>query len=89
MEKKTFLSAFRNEDWMSTIMGLLLVAAVILVPGLIPKFPKTLSTPEAWLSGGGLFMITLLFSAAGIKLIGEKLRGSLPAFVAVFAVSVL
>lgn len=89
MNKTTFWNGFRNEDWMSTIMGLLLVTAVVLVPGWIPKFPKTLSTAEAWISVGGLFLITLVFSAAGIKLIGERLRGFLPAFLTVFALSVL
>ena len=87
--KSTFLNQFRNEDWMSTLMGLLLVAAVIALPGWIPKFPKTLSTAEAWLSVGGLFLIGLVFSGLGIKLIGERLRGFLPAFAGIFVLSVL
>ena len=84
-----FLKQFRNEDWMSSLMGLLLVALVILAPGWIPKFPKTLSTGDAWLAVGGLFLITLVFSGLGIRLIGERLRGFLPAFVGIFALSVL
>lgn len=87
--KKSFWSTFRNEDWMATIMGLLLVIMVIAVPGLMPKFPKTLSTSDAWLSIGRLFLITLFFSALGIKIIGNKLRGFVPAFAAIFVISVL
>ena len=87
--KKSFWSTFRNEDWMATIMGLLLVITVIAVPGWMPIFPKSLSTSDAWFSIGGLFLITLFFSALGIKLIGDKLRGFVPAFAAIFVISVL
>lgn len=34
---------FRSEDWVATLMGLLLVAAVIIFSALIPKLPKELS----------------------------------------------
>ena len=74
---------------MATIMGLLLVAVVIAFPAWIPKFPKTLATADAWLAVGGLFLITTAFSALGIKLMGDKLRGFLPSFMAIFALSIL
>lgn len=87
--KNTFLQSFRNEDWMATIMGLLLVALVIFIPGLVPAFPKTIVTADAWLQIALLFVITCAASALGVKLIGERLRGFLPAFLFIFALSAL
>lgn len=86
---KNFWIGFRNEDWMATIMGLLMVAAVIVAPDYIPKFPQTLSTGESWLAVGGLFLFTTVFSAIGIRLMGERLHGFLLSFAAIFALSVL
>lgn len=86
---KNFWTGFRNEDWMATIMGLLMVAAVIVAPDYIPKFPKTLSTGDSWLAVGGLFLFTAVFSAAGIRLIGDRLRGFLLSLATIFALSVL
>lgn len=41
---KNLRTAFRNEDWMATIMGLLMATVIIVAPNFIPKFPTTLST---------------------------------------------
>ena len=87
--KTGYLQSFRNEDWMATLMGLLLVAAVIIFPAWIPVLPKGLATPGDWLAMAGLLAVTGAVSALGIKLMGEKLRGFLPAFITVFALSVL
>lgn len=86
---KRFFQSFRNEDWMATLMGLLLVTAVIAFPVWMPKFPQQFSSLEAWLSIAGLFVLTCTVSAIGIKIIGDKLRGFLPAFLIIFAVSIL
>ena len=51
---KSFFRQFQNEDWIATLMGLLLVVTVIVLPGLIPVFPKELNTVGAWLSILGL-----------------------------------
>ena len=87
--KTRYLQSFRNEDWMATLMGLLLVAAVIIFPAWIPVLPKGLATPGDWLAMAGLLAVTGAVSALGIKLMGERLRGFLPAFITVFALSVL
>ena len=87
--RNSFWDSLRNEDWMATIMGLLMVAAVIAVPAWIPKFPKTLATADAWLAVGGLFIVTAMFSALGIKAMGDRLRGFVPAFAAIFVMSAL
>lgn len=68
-------------------MGLLLVLLIILLPGYIPKFPKTLLSGTSWLSLGGLFLISILFSAVGIKLLGESLKGFIVAFIGIFAIA--
>ena len=86
---KSFFRQFRNEDWIATLMGLLLVVTVIVLPGLIPVFPKELNTVEAWLSILGLLVVALLVAALGVRLLGERLKGFLPAFVAIFVLSVL
>lgn len=83
------MQSFRNEDWMATIMGLLLTAGVIIFPDLIPKFPKTLSNTDALLSVAGLLGLTGVVSALGIKLIGDKLRGFIPAFIFIFALAAI
>ncbi len=87
--KTRYLQSFRNEDWMATLMGLLLVAAVIIFPAWIPVLPKGLATQGDWLAIARLLAVTGAVSALGIKLMGEKLRGFLPAFITVFALSVL
>ena len=89
MNKTVYLKDFRNEDWMSTIMGLLMVLAVILIPEWIPRFPKSLSSDGDWLAVGILFFIAMIFSAAGIKLIGDRLRGFIPAFLGIFVMAAL
>ena len=86
---KSFFRQFQNEDWIATLMGLLLVVTVIVLPGLIPVFPKDLNTVGAWLSILGLLVVALLVSALGVRLLGERLKGFLPAFVAIFVLSVL
>ncbi|WP_370806478.1 hypothetical protein [Alistipes indistinctus] len=86
---KSFFRQFQNEDWIATTDGLLLVVTVIVLPGLIPVFPKELNTVEAWLSILGLLVVALLVAALGVRLLGERLKGFLPAFVAIFVLSVL
>lgn len=87
--KTTFLNSFRNEDWMATIMGLLMVVAVIVVPGWIPKFPSAFDSLDSWTAVGILFLSTAIFSALGIKLMGDRLRGFVVSFAAIFILSAL
>ena len=58
---KSFFRQFQNEDWIATLMGLLLVVTVIVLPGLIPVFPKELNTVGAWLSILGLLVVDCWF----------------------------
>lgn len=87
--KNKFWLQFKNEDWISTIMGLLLVGLLIAAPALVPKFPKDLATVDAWLAIGGLLLISFVFSALGVKLLDEKIRRFIPAFVLISVVALL
>ncbi len=70
-------------------MGLLLVVAVITVPGWIPAFPKTLSTAGSWLSVAGMFLIAALFFRARYQTDGRPAAGFHPSFAAIFVLSAL
>lgn len=85
--KTKFWNQFKNEDWISTLMGLALVGMIVAVPSFIPKFPKDFSTSQAWLSLGGLLLISFVFSAIGVKLLGERIRKFVPAFVAIAVIA--
>ena len=85
----TFLRQFKNEDWIATIMGLLLMGAIIAFPTLIPSFPKTLTGVDAWLKIGGMFLIALLFAGVGLRWLGERLKGFIPAFIGIFLIAAL
>lgn len=82
-----FLLQFKNEDWIATIMGLALTLAIVCFPSMIPSFPKSLNTADSWMNIGGMFLIALAFSALGVKLLGESLRGFLLAFLRIFLIS--
>lgn len=84
-----FLRQFQNEDWISTLMGLALTLLVILIPGLIPAFPKTFSSVNDWLALGGVLILSLIFAGLGVRLLGVRLQRFIPAFLAIFVLSVL
>ncbi len=86
---KRFAQSLRSEDWSATLMGLLLVGAVVTVPGLIPHLPGDLSVPSDWLRVVGLFALTFAVAALGIRFMGDRLRGFLPAFAVVFALAAI
>ena len=89
MMSNKFLLQFKNEDWIATIMGLILMGVIIAFPGLIPSFPKTLTGLDAWLKIGGLFLIALLFAGLGLRCLGERLQGFIPAFIGIFLIAAL
>ena len=83
-----FLNQFRNEDWIATLIGALLVVLVILTPNYIPVVPKTLASGDAWLNLGGLFLLIGLLAAVGLKALGENIKGFIPSFLAIFALAI-
>ncbi len=87
--KLTIPKQFKNEDWIATILGLLLITVIILFPTIIPKFPKTLTETDSWYSLLILFLISFVFSASGAKILGEKVRRFFPAFLLIFSISII
>ena len=86
---KTIFTQFKNEDWIATIMGLLLTCAIIAFPSFMPKFPQNLSSAADWISVGKLFLVSLITVIIGIKLLGDRLKGFLVSFIVIFIISAL
>jgi uncharacterized membrane protein YadS len=87
--KLTIPKQLKNEDWIATILGLLLIIFIILFPTTVPKFPKTLTETNSWYSLLLLFLISFVFSASGAKALGEKVRRFFPAFLLIFSISII
>jgi uncharacterized integral membrane protein (TIGR00698 family) len=81
--KNEFAKSLRGEDWVATIMGLVLVSAVVATPGWIPGFSLQ-PLGMAW-----MFAVTCAISALGVKVMGGRVGGFVPAFAVIFAASVL
>lgn len=87
--KTGILNQLRNEDWIATLLGLLIVGLLILMPGIFPKLPSSFDSLGAWSSLGMLFVISMLISAVGVRFLGDGLVRFIPSFVAVFGISLL
>lgn len=86
---KNFLKQFQNEDWISTIIGIIMVLFIIFAPAYVPKLPPTLNTLREWGNLIGILAMVGILSAIGIKLLGESIRGFAIAFFAIFTISVV
>ena len=82
------------EDWIATFLSI----PLLIIAGLAGTFPKinkviaipsTLTTSDAWISVGVLFLIALVALYIGNRLLSRPLRGLFWSFVVVFAVSLL
>lgn len=90
---KKFLSQFKNEDWIATFMGAILVLLVIFVPTLGKvkyQFPEGY---PAWFAKVPFEVTKLLFiailSATGLKILGVKFKHFPLSFVVIYAISFL
>ncbi len=79
----------KNEDWIATIIGLILTALIIVFPKLIPQFPSDLTLSGSWLSLGILFLISFIASAIGVRALGEKITSFIPGFITIFIITIL
>ena len=91
---KNFFKQFLVEDWVVTFLAipLLIIAGFtgeIPVIKKVVAIPSTLSTADAWISIGVLFLIALVLLYIGNKLLSRPLRGLFWSFVVVFTVSLL
>ena len=84
----TFIRQFKNEDWIATLIGCVLVVCVIIAPGYIPAIPKSFGTANAWLNLVGLFGLIGLLAAIGLRALGQNIRGFVPSFLVVFVLAI-
>lgn len=87
--KFTIPKQLKNEDWIATILGLLLTGLIVLFPAVVPKFPKNLAEAASWHSLLLLFLISCTFSAIGAKMLDEKIRRFIPAFLCIFFITII
>lgn len=85
----TWIKQFRTEDWVVTAVSAVLLLLAALIPGWLPKIPKSLVTPGDWQNTVLLYALVLATLAAGWLLLGKPLKGIALSLVAVFAVSLL
>ncbi|MBP3481903.1 MAG: putative sulfate exporter family transporter [Alistipes sp.] len=89
---KKRIEQFKTEDWVVTFISiplLILAGFASFLPEKGPKVPAVLTTGEAWINIGVLFLIALAVLYVGNKLLNRPLRGLLLSFTVVFAVSML
>ncbi len=86
---KKFLSQFRTEDWVVTFVSIFLLAAAALIPDLLPRIPKGLTTGADWLNAALLYIIVAIVLYMGMLLLGRPIKKLLPSLAAVFIISLL
>ncbi len=89
---KKRIEQFKTEDWVVTFISiplLVLAGFASFLPEKGPKVPAVLTTGEAWINIGVLFLIALAVLYVGNRLLNRPLRGLLLSFTVVFAVSML
>ena len=90
--KKNLLQKLLVEDWVVTFLSiplLVLAGFAYYLPGKGPKVPDTLMTTVAWENIAELFLLALIVLYAGNKLLKRPMKGLLPSFMAVFAISLM
>ena len=69
----TWIKQFRTEDWVVTAVSAVLLLLAALIPGWLPKIPKSLVTPGDWQNTVLLYALVLATLAAGWLLCGPCL----------------
>ncbi len=86
---KNLLEKLRTEDWVVVWVSVPLLLLAIFVPQQLPRVPATLVGAAAWTNIALLFLICLAVLYVGSLLLRRPMKGLLPSFVAVFAVSLV
>lgn len=86
---KNFLEKLRTEDWVVVWVSVPLLLLALLIPRELPSVPSTLVGSVAWYNIALLFVICLAVLYVGSWLLRRPLKGLLPSFVVVFAVSLM
>lgn len=86
---KNLLEKLRTEDWVTVWVSVPLLLLALLIPQQLPKVPSTLVGSAAWYNIALLFLICLAVLYVGSWLLRRPMKGLLPSFVMVFAVSLL
>ncbi|MDE6069784.1 MAG: putative sulfate exporter family transporter [Alistipes sp.] len=86
---KNWLEKLRTEDWVTVWVSVPLLLLAIFIPKQLPRVPATLVGLSAWTDIALLFLICLAVLYIGSLLLRRPLKGLLPSFVVVFAVSLV
>lgn len=86
---KNFLEKLRTEDWVTVWVSVPLLLLAIFIPKELPSVPSTLVGSVAWYNIALLFLICLVVLYVGSWLLRRPMKGLIPSFVMVFAVSLL
>ncbi|MDE5707932.1 MAG: putative sulfate exporter family transporter [Alistipes sp.] len=86
---KNLLEKLRTEDWVVVWMSIPLLLLAIFIPKELPSVPATLIGSVAWYNIALLFLICLAVLYVGTLLLRRPMKGLLPSFVVVFAISLL
>ena len=86
---KNLLEKLRTEDWVVVWISVPLLLLALAVPGKLPAVPSTLIGSVAWYNIALLFLLCLAVLYVGSWLLQRPMKGLLPSFVMVFAVSLL
>lgn len=86
---KNRLEKLRTEDWVTVWVSVPLLLLAICIPQQLPRVPATLVGAAAWCDIALLFVICLAVLYIGSLLLRRPLKGLLPSFVVVFAVSLV
>ena len=86
---KNFVEKLRTEDWVVVWMSIPLLLSALFASKYLPSVPSTLVGSVAWYNIALLFAICLVVLYVGSLILRRPVKGMLPSFVVVFALSLL
>lgn len=86
---KKWFEQFKTEDWVVVAVSILLLFMAVVIPGYLPRIPKSLTGVEDWRNTLLLFFIVLGILYIGWLMLGRSLKGIVISLLAVFGISLL